>query len=101
MLKMLSFLQKYRIAAIVALLMMLVELAVELTQPYFIAKIIDDGIRKEELSVVWLWGGVLAASTVLAFIMGIASSFFCCPCEPWTRLRSAGKIVSQGSVLLL
>ncbi|MBJ6361849.1 ABC transporter ATP-binding protein [Paenibacillus sp. GCM10012307] len=76
MLKMLSFLYKYRIAAVAALLMMLIELTVEITQPYFIAKIIDDGIRQDDISVVWLWGGVLTVSTALAFACGIASSFF-------------------------
>ncbi|RUT30549.1 ABC transporter ATP-binding protein [Paenibacillus zeisoli] len=72
----LSFLRKYRAASITALLMMLVELSVELMQPYLISKIIDNGIRVKDLSVVWLWGGVLLGSSVIAFIAGISSSFF-------------------------
>ncbi len=70
------FLKKYRVAAGFALLMMLVELAVELSQPLLISKIIDDGIRQRDLSVVWLWGGILVASAALAFSAGILSSFF-------------------------
>ncbi|WP_338541853.1 ABC transporter ATP-binding protein [Paenibacillus tundrae] len=76
MIKLLYYLKKYRVAAIAALVMMLIELAVELAQPYLISKIIDNGIQEGDLSVVWLWGGVLVASAVVAFAAGIASSFF-------------------------
>ncbi|AJS61245.1 ABC transporter ATP-binding protein [Paenibacillus sp. IHBB 10380] len=71
-----SFLKKYRVASIVALSMMLIELTVELLQPFLISKIIDEGILKKDLSVVWLWGGVLVGSAVVAFIAGISSSFY-------------------------
>jgi ATP-binding cassette subfamily B multidrug efflux pump len=70
-----SFLKKYKVAAIAALIMMLIELAVELSQPLLISKIIDDGIREQNSGVVWLWGGVLVGSTVVAFIAGVLSSF--------------------------
>lgn len=73
---MLSFLKKYRVAAISAICMMLIELSVELIQPLLISKIIDDGISRSDLSVVWLWGGVLVISALLAFGAGVASSFF-------------------------
>ncbi len=71
-----SFLNKYRTAAVSALVIMLFELTAELIQPYLISKIIDEGIRPQQLSVVWLWGGVLAASALLSFIAGVLSSFF-------------------------
>lgn len=76
MIKLFYYLKKYRVAAIAALVMMLIELAVELAQPYLISKIIDNGIQQGDLSVVWLWGGVLVGSAVVAFAAGIASSFF-------------------------
>ncbi|WP_336759025.1 ABC transporter ATP-binding protein [Paenibacillus sp. USHLN196] len=76
MIKLLYHLKKYRVAAIAALVMMLIELTVELAQPYLISKIIDNGIQQGDLSVVWLWGGVLVGSAVVAFVAGIASSFF-------------------------
>lgn len=72
----LSFIKKYRIAAMSAICMMLIELFVELIQPLLISRIIDDGISKQDLSVVWLWGGVLVVSALLAFAAGLASSFF-------------------------
>jgi ATP-binding cassette subfamily B protein len=76
MIKLLYYLKKYRVAAIAALVMMLIELTVELAQPYLISKIIDNGIQQGDLSVVWLWGGVLVGSAFVAFAAGIASSFF-------------------------
>lgn len=71
-----SFLKKYRTASLLALLMMVIELTVELAQPYLISKIIDDGIANSNLNVVWMWGGILLVGTLFAFGAGIASSFF-------------------------
>lgn len=71
-----SYLKKYRVAAAAALVMMLIELAVELSQPLLISKIIDDGIRGKDNMTVWLWGGVLVISALVAFIAGVLSSFF-------------------------
>lgn len=71
-----SFLKKYRVAALAALAMMLIELSLELVQPLIMSKIIDDGIQQHDLSVVWMWGGILTASSLIAFGAGIASSFF-------------------------
>ncbi|MEK3670309.1 ABC transporter ATP-binding protein [Paenibacillus sp. FSL R10-2771] len=71
-----SYLKKYRVAAIAALVMMLIELAVELSQPLLISKIIDEGIREKDTAVVWLWGGVLVGSAAVAFLAGVLSSFF-------------------------
>jgi len=76
MLTMFTFLKKYRFAAYVALLLMLVELIVELLQPYIISKIIDDGIDNNNLSVVLQWGGFLIGCSIIAFIVGILSSFY-------------------------
>lgn len=72
----LSFLRKYRVAACAALAMMLIELSVELIQPLIISRIIDEGIAVKDLTVVWLWGGILLISAGIAFVAGLASSFF-------------------------
>src|SRR4030095_10912175 len=76
MLTMFTFLKKYRFAAYVALLLMLTELMVELLQPYIISKIIDDGIGKDNLTVVLKWGGFLVGCSIIAFAVGILSSFY-------------------------
>ncbi|WP_027086153.1 ABC transporter ATP-binding protein [Cohnella panacarvi] len=70
-----KFLGKYRISAGMAVGFMLIELFAELLQPYLISIIIDKGIARQDLSVVWLWGGVLALAALAAFVCGILSSF--------------------------
>ncbi|RCW41871.1 ABC transporter ATP-binding protein [Paenibacillus prosopidis] len=76
MLTMFTFLKKHRFAAGIALLLMLMELTVELLQPFIISKIIDDGIGQDDLSVVLNWGGILLGCSAIAFIVGIFSSFY-------------------------
>ncbi|NQD65594.1 ABC transporter ATP-binding protein [Bacillus haikouensis] len=60
----------------VAWTLMLVELTVELLNPLFMAKIIDQGIMKEDLDVVLLWGGIMVGMSFLSFISGVVNSFF-------------------------
>ena len=76
MLKFSSFLKPYRISMSIALSLMLIELAVELIHPLLMAKIIDDGILKEDLSVVMWWGGVMVGLSLLAFASGMINSFY-------------------------
>ncbi len=68
--------KKYRVAAIMAVFLMLVELTVELIQPLLISTIIDHGIARKDGSVVLLWSGILVGGTVIAFGAGILSSFY-------------------------
>jgi len=70
------FLTPYRIAIIIALSLMLMELTVELIQPLLIAHIIDEGILQQDLSVVVTWGAVLIGCSVLAFAAGVTNSFY-------------------------
>lgn len=72
----LPFLKPYRLAMGVALFLMLVELVVELLQPLFMSKMIDDGILKGDISVVLLWGGIMALFTVVSFASGLINSFY-------------------------
>ncbi|MED3626745.1 ABC transporter ATP-binding protein, partial [Bacillus subtilis] len=74
--KALSFLKPYSLLAGIALILMLTELAVELMQPLLIAKIIDDGILKQDLRHVWIWGTVMIGLTVLSFAAGMLNSFY-------------------------
>ncbi|MFT4414038.1 ABC transporter ATP-binding protein [Fredinandcohnia humi] len=76
MLRMLSFLKPYRLPIAVALFLTLLELAVELWQPLLMAKIIDEGILKNDLSVVIKWGIFMVGISLIAFISGIVNSFF-------------------------
>jgi ATP-binding cassette subfamily B multidrug efflux pump len=74
--KVLSYLKPYRIQMGIAIFLMLVELVVELWHPLIMAKIIDDGIVQEDMSVVMTWGGIMIGLSLLAFAAGIANSFF-------------------------
>ncbi|MGD6964210.1 ABC transporter ATP-binding protein [Fictibacillus phosphorivorans] len=74
--KVFSYLKAYRVAIGVALFLTLTELGVELLQPLIMAKIIDDGILKSDLSVVKYWGAVMFGLALIAFAAGIANSFF-------------------------
>ncbi|WHX67584.1 ABC transporter ATP-binding protein [Peribacillus frigoritolerans] len=73
--KLSSFLKPYWLLIILALSLMIVELGVELLQPLFIAKIIDDGILRKDLSVVIKWGSVMVGLSVFSFLGGIVNSF--------------------------
>ncbi|WP_082232375.1 ABC transporter ATP-binding protein [Halobacillus massiliensis] len=66
----------YKFSAIIAILLMLIELTVELVQPLLMAKIIDDGIMQENYTTISIWGGVLVGLSLLAFAAGIINSYF-------------------------
>ncbi|WP_053361694.1 ABC transporter ATP-binding protein [Bacillus sp. FJAT-27251] len=74
--KVLSFLKPYRIPMAAALSLMLVELAVELWQPLLMARIIDEGIMKNDQGTVLRLGGLMLGISFLAFAAGIINSFF-------------------------
>ncbi|MFD0590815.1 ABC transporter ATP-binding protein [Paenibacillus sp. GCM10027627] len=71
-----GFLKRYRIAAAAAVALMLAELVIELAQPLLMAKIVDEGIRQGRSDLVLLWGGVMLGGAVIAFAVGILSSFY-------------------------
>lgn len=74
--KLLSFLVPYRASVAVALFFMLLELVVELFLPYFMVKIIDEGIVVRDMSVVLTWGGIMVVISLLSFASGITNSFY-------------------------
>ncbi|HSO59185.1 MAG TPA: ABC transporter ATP-binding protein, partial [Paenisporosarcina sp.] len=69
-----SYVKPYKWPIAIALVLMLIELSVELIQPLIIAKIIDDGIMKDDVSVIWTWGGVMMLMAILAFLSGATNS---------------------------
>lgn len=70
------FVKRYKIAAIIAFLFMLLELAADLTQPIFMAKMINDGLLEENLHNVAFWGGSLFVLALFSFLSGVFNSFF-------------------------
>ncbi|TMW70732.1 ABC transporter ATP-binding protein [Alteribacter natronophilus] len=74
--KLFPFLRPYRIPIVIALALTLVELAVELLHPYFMSRIIDDGIMQGDMSQVLYWGSIMIGFSLIAFAAGITNSFF-------------------------
>ncbi|WP_409304314.1 ABC transporter ATP-binding protein [Peribacillus sp. SCS-155] len=75
MTKFFSFFRPYRWPMSVAIFFMLLELAVELLQPVLMAKIIDEGILKNDLNTVYILGAVMLGISLIAFAGGMFSSF--------------------------
>ena len=73
--KVLTFIKPYKMAAIVAATLMLVELAVELWLPLFMADIIDNGIAKENLNVITELGIWMLVFTVISFVASIINTY--------------------------
>lgn len=71
-----SYMVPYKWAALIAFLFMLVELMVELIQPIIIGKIIDEGVMKNDLHIIIIWGSVMVGLGILAFLGGISNGFF-------------------------
>lgn len=71
-----SYAKPYKWPIFIALCLMLLELSVELIQPLLIAKIIDDGILAEDVSVIWTWGSVMMGLAFVAFFSGVINSYF-------------------------
>lgn len=71
-----SYVKPYKWPAIIALLLMLVELFVELVQPLMMAKIINEGILQENGTAIWQWGIVMFGLGLLALMSGITNSYF-------------------------
>lgn len=76
MLKIYRYAWKFKWLIVVAVIFMLVELAVELMQPFFISKVIDDGIVAEQLDVVWIYLLIMFGLSVISFASGIINSYF-------------------------
>lgn len=73
--KIFSFIYPYRKAAIIAALLMLVELAVELWLPLLMADIIDNGIIERDLSVIKSVGLFMLGLTIFSFITSIINTY--------------------------
>ncbi|MEK4023495.1 ABC transporter ATP-binding protein [Sporosarcina sp. FSL W7-1283] len=66
----------YKWPMMIAIFLMLLELAVELIQPLLIGKIIDEGIMQEDLGAVGLWGAVMMGLAFVALFSGVVNSYF-------------------------
>lgn len=70
------FVKRYKVAAIIAIFFMLLELAADLIQPIFIANMINKGLLDENIHSVAFWGGSLFVLALFSFLSGVLNSFF-------------------------
>ncbi len=71
-----TFLRQYRLWVFLAPLMMTFEVALDLLQPWLIARIIDDGIANSDNDVVRETGLIMIGVATLAMIVGVSCSIF-------------------------
>ncbi|WP_026905768.1 ABC transporter ATP-binding protein [Paucisalibacillus globulus] len=71
-----SFLKPYKLPAFVAFFLMLIELAVELLLPFFLGKMIDNGVMNGDLNNIVMWGSIMIGLAFFSFISGIINSFY-------------------------
>ncbi|MBT2583082.1 ABC transporter ATP-binding protein [Planococcus sp. ISL-109] len=71
-----SYTKPYTFLIVIALFLMLLELAVELLQPLVIASIIDDGIVAGDQDTIIRLGVILLGLSFIAFLSGVANSYF-------------------------
>ncbi|WP_112182093.1 ABC transporter ATP-binding protein [Paraliobacillus zengyii] len=74
--KIFGYVSPYKLSMAVALILMGVELAVELTQPIILGIIVDQGIEGRDSTAILFWLAILLGLTILAFAAGISSSYF-------------------------
>lgn len=70
------FVKRYKVAAIIAIFFMLLELAADLIQPIFMANMINKGLLDENIHSVAFWGGSLFVLALFSFLSGVLNSFF-------------------------
>ncbi|GGJ68924.1 ABC transporter ATP-binding protein [Virgibacillus salexigens] len=72
----LAFLKPYKLPAVVAFLLMLIELTVELMLPFFLGKMINEGVVNQDIDTIMMWGVIMIGLAFIAFIAGIINSFY-------------------------
>src|SRR5690625_7629069 len=74
--KVLSYLKPYKLAVTIAYALTLIELIIELLLPFFLGKMINEGIVNEDLNNVIMWGSIMIGLALFSFICGIFNSLY-------------------------
>ena len=74
--KLLRFLKPYRVWAILAPLMMMLEVAMDLMQPRMVQRIVDEGIAKLDLNVVLQTGLMMVGIALIGAVGGVLCGIF-------------------------
>ncbi|MGM8212705.1 ABC transporter ATP-binding protein [Virgibacillus sp. W0430] len=70
------FLQPYKVPIIIAYTLTFIELIAELLLPFFLGKMINNGIVEQDLKTIIMWGIIMVALTFISFGAGIVNSFY-------------------------
>ena len=73
--KLIKYLKPYLWLAIISPLLMIGEVVVDLFQPKLMAKIVDEGVLAENMSVVWETGALMLGLVILGGFFGIACAY--------------------------
>ena len=76
MLKLLRYLKPYKWLAMLGPLFMFIEVAMELLQPRFMARIIDKGIANGDLHCIWMTSAIMLGTTAIGMIGGVGCTIF-------------------------
>ena len=74
--KLLKYMKPYRYWAILAPLFMILEVSMDLTQPYMIERIVDDGVAKLNLPYVLQAGGLMIVLALVGAVGGMGCTLF-------------------------
>ncbi|WP_217585902.1 ABC transporter ATP-binding protein [Lentibacillus saliphilus] len=74
--KVFSFLKPYKLFIIVAYTLTVLELVAELLLPFFLGKMINDGVVKENIDHIIMWGSIMIGLSIFTFVAGVLNSFF-------------------------
>lgn len=74
--RILSFLKPYKLPITIAYSLTFIELVTELLLPFFLGKMINEGVQGQDLNNIIMWGSIMIGLAFLAFIAGIINSFY-------------------------
>lgn len=74
--KVFSFLKPYKLSIFIAYSLTFIELTTELLLPFFLGKMINQGVKGEDLNTIIMWGSIMLGLAFISFIAGIINSFY-------------------------
>lgn len=74
--KVLSYLKPYKIAIIIAYSFTFIELTAELLLPFFLGKMINEGVTNLNMNSIIFWGSIMLGISCISLFVGILNSYF-------------------------
>ena len=74
--RLISYMKPYWVAAVLAPLFMVMEVAMDLVQPRLLQRIVDEGLTRGDLPLVLHTGGIMVGAGVLGLIAGVVCGIF-------------------------